>query len=67
MGFEFDGDTAEWFRWYLMLKEVTSKDLDLTTGVGGDEIYLTNWCAFSALASFSIYRVYGVHIYISLF
>jgi hypothetical protein len=43
LGFEFDGDEAEWLRWFLALKEATATDYEAAPGAGGDDFLLTNW------------------------
>eukprot|EP00884_Botryococcus_braunii_P018549 jgi/Botrbrau1/5378/Bobra.0346s0041.3 len=50
IGFEFDGEEAEWSRWFLTLQEATLREYDSTPGAGGDDIYLTNWCSVQRIA-----------------
>ena len=45
--FEFDGERAEWMRWYGEL-QVSTDDTMLGTGRGAD-FYLYNWCCSVAL------------------
>ena len=46
LGFEFDGERAEWLRWYEELMSSTEASM-LGTGRGID-FYLYNWCCCSA-------------------
>ncbi|CAL8464357.1 g3892 [Coccomyxa elongata] len=46
--FEFDGDKAEWMRWYGELQKSTD-DTMLGTGRGAD-FYLYNWCCVQRIA-----------------
>jgi hypothetical protein len=53
--FEFDGERAEWMRWYLELKQfmkrnaaVQASDWEIQTAQ--KELYLTNWCAVQRIA-----------------
>ena len=48
LGFEFDGERAEWLRWYEELKSSTEASM-LGTGRGAD-FYLYNWCCPLLLA-----------------
>lgn len=53
--FEFNGDRAEWMRWYAELEQfvvrsAASQAADWEIQTAQKELYLTNWCAVQRIA-----------------
>jgi hypothetical protein len=55
LDFEFDGERAEWLRWYKELKQFMDRSASRPERgweiqTAQKELYLTNWCAVQRIA-----------------
>lgn len=55
LNFEFDGERAEWLRWYSELQDFVARSAssaasDWEIQTARKELYLTNWCAVQRIA-----------------